>query len=1058
MGSRYVTQKPENALKRAEELIAVGQNGSALQLLHEIVLSRRSRSTAIASLEPIMLKFIELCVQMRKGKTAKEGLHQYKNIQQNNNITTIEVVIKKFIDLSEQKVADAQAKADKIALDSIDDLEATETPESIILSTVSGEASKDRTDREVVTPWLKFLWEAYRTALDILRNNARLETLYQIVATQAFGFCLKYTRKTEFRRLCDLLRQHLATAAKYAHQPHSINLSDPDTLQRHLDTRFIQLSAATDLELWQEGFRSIEDIYNLLSMSKKAPRSFMMANYYEKLARILLVGENYLFHAAAWNRYYAIARQNRNLSEDEHDRMASMVLLSALSIPIIQTGRSKGGSEEAENKEKAQRLANLLRAPRPPTREILLRDALAKTVLARVKPELRELYDILEVQFHPLSICKKIAPIMQQLQANPDFAKYVRPIHQIILTRLLQQLSQVYTTIKIESVLKLAAFPEPYNLDIHKIEKFIMNGCKKGELSIRIDHRNKSLTFESDLFMTSKSTGVDGPKLSTLSSTQTMGIQLAQLAKRLHTAVLLVDPSKADAAKKAKAAAFATAIASAEEEHQETFKRRALIERKKELREAEIARKVEEEQRLKKLKIEKEQQAEKQRLEEESRRREIERVAQQKATLEKEEARKLAEKMAEDLTKRKIKVDKEELEGLDADKLMALQVKQLEQERRDLQARLKILARRNDFVERAFRKEEIPLLLKDFEEQKEAEKTFQDALREATIEAARKKHTEAMQVKERMMRMLPDYREYRSKLEVKRNEEYHKLEQEAAKQIAAAKEKRKADYIKRKEEDRRRAEEEERIAAEEAEARRKMEEEEEFLENKRQEELAVRKAEEAERMRKLDEQAAKQREREKAAEDKLAGRITATSTPGTKYVPPAAAASTGAAASKWIPGVARTASAAPATPTPGAAWAPKAGTGAAPSAGGGGWRDRVAANAGQAMERSASSPTASPIEPTGSTPYSSSTYTPPSARAGPPMDRGGSTESGWRVRAAQKEAGGEGGERPSPFGAAKPAGVWTPPSRSTSGGAAPEQKPASTPSSTAWRPKSGGGN
>ena len=74
---------------------------------------------------------------------------------------------------------------------------------------------EDRVDREHVTPWFKFLWETYRTVLDILRNNARLEALYAMTAARAFQFCLTYKRTTEFRRLCDILRNHLANLNKY---------------------------------------------------------------------------------------------------------------------------------------------------------------------------------------------------------------------------------------------------------------------------------------------------------------------------------------------------------------------------------------------------------------------------------------------------------------------------------------------------------------------------------------------------------------------------------------------------------------------------------------------------------------------------------------------------------------------------------------------------------------------------------------------------------------------------------------------------------------------------
>lgn len=71
----------------------------------------------------------------------------------------------------------------------VGDLEAEATPESIMLSTMTEEGEKERTDREMVVPWLKFLWETYRAVLDILKTNSKLEHVYHATCIKAFNFC-----------------------------------------------------------------------------------------------------------------------------------------------------------------------------------------------------------------------------------------------------------------------------------------------------------------------------------------------------------------------------------------------------------------------------------------------------------------------------------------------------------------------------------------------------------------------------------------------------------------------------------------------------------------------------------------------------------------------------------------------------------------------------------------------------------------------------------------------------------------------------------------------------
>ena len=75
-----------------------------------------------------------------------------------------------------------------------------------------------------------------------------------MTAHRAFQFCKQYKRTTEFRRLCEIIRNHLANLNKYRDQRDRPDLSAPESLQLYLDTRFEQLKVATELKLWQVCF------------------------------------------------------------------------------------------------------------------------------------------------------------------------------------------------------------------------------------------------------------------------------------------------------------------------------------------------------------------------------------------------------------------------------------------------------------------------------------------------------------------------------------------------------------------------------------------------------------------------------------------------------------------------------------------------------------------------------------------------------------------------------------------------------------------------------------
>ncbi|PVV03454.1 hypothetical protein BB560_002065 [Smittium megazygosporum] len=785
-------RKPEIALKRAGELIAVGQDSTALQTLYEFFTARKPRGFNIDSYEDLLSKFAELAVEQRKGAMLKDGLQFYRNASQNTAVEAFENIVRKVFILTEGKVMSAQKKSDKASLELIEDLDESETPESILLSVVSSEQTKDRTERAIVTPWLKFIWETYRNVLDILRNNANFLKLYQEISRKAIAFCLTYQRKTEFKRLCELLRNHLQMIFKYS-QNQYIDIKNREVVRLYLDTRFVLLNAAADMDLWSEAFRITEDINNLFVQSRTLVSPPLVAAYYEKLTRIMLRSNNPLFLAAAWHCYFGFIKdQSKAVGEAEIKRAANNTLLSTLSVPIIRSSSRVLLAEENENKNRTQRLTNLLRLSSPPTRASLIANLATLDIFNYADPDLRPLYELLEQKFHPLSICKKLAPILKnQLIPNEQLEKYIPLLYNVTLTRLVQQLSQVYSTVRLDVLYKLAVFDDPYKMTSIDIERFIVNGTRRGEFQLRIDHQRGIILFDVDPFDSARPED-SGAQLQA-SPAELMRLQLTSIATSLYNVQRVVSKKSSEGMKSSLESAVEHAMSNMNEERNVSIARKEYIESKRKLIEPLVAQNIQEEAKRKEL-LRKQEEEAKLRLLEEQKARELEEaLAKEREKIRKEENKRIAESLKE---KSGIEILPEELEKMNTDKLLQLQLEQLEKEEQALRTKQKNASRYLDHLVRAYHKEEMPLLHKDFENQQAADLQNYENSYKATVETSKAKHDFDLSVKHRLSRILDDYfvakdllnsknakklyRKYKEELKERQaKEEKRRLEQEA---------------------------------------------------------------------------------------------------------------------------------------------------------------------------------------------------------------------------------------------------------------------------------------
>mmetsp|Transcript_13861 Transcript_13861/g.21854 ORF Transcript_13861/g.21854 Transcript_13861/m.21854 type:complete len:994 (+) Transcript_13861:149-3130(+) len=749
MSSSTFFHRPELALRRALELQGIHQSEAALQLLHEVLSSRRHRTWSPAY-EQIMIAYLNLCLKLHKAREAKDGLHQYRNLAQSQAPGSLEKVIRYLLEKAEEQCSKAKATADAAA-NASDNATAMSTvldsdtgdddgigPQAILLSTMSADPAKNQRDSLLVLPSLKFLWEIYRAVLDILRSNSKLEHVYHAASVGALKFCRVYQRRTEFRRLCDMLRMHLGNLQKYGDDSSSKSNSkvrgwegwSTEAIELHLQTRFAQLETASVLHLYTEGFRTVEDIYNILQIShqrRKAnpdlppPKAKLMAKYYEQLTTLFWVSENHLFHAFAWYKYYALCKEyNKGMNAELKAEQASAVLLAALCIPSLPTkgesgsgGNGSSGTSRFDDsimQEKMARMATLLGFhTRNPTRQALLEEITSRGIFEQAPPYLQKLYYLLENDSDPLVLVETAKPLLEQLSSSvseeSSLGRYVQPLRSVLLLKLLYNLSSAYHTVRMDFLKELTA---GLGMTFEQVEKSIVLFTQTHKaLVVRMDHRSGCLRFgdaqlESD----------------------TMRSQLTVLAQELDKVCNIVEPKSVDTT--SRTAMYQSIRENRAADHTKMLERKTWIENRKE-----------EMERLSQEKVRKEQQEAA--AEEAARKAEEERRIQREQQLrEREKQRKIQLEM--DNTKKQQllqamghntdALSPEEMAKMDTAKLQKEHQDKINKKREEAERATREVAKRLDYLVRAIRIEELPLIKAKYEEkvQKDRERYEQEVV------------------------------------------------------------------------------------------------------------------------------------------------------------------------------------------------------------------------------------------------------------------------------------------------------------------------------------------
>jgi len=470
--------RPENAEAQARELLSISQPKEALELLTNVLGNRRHKTWSQLH-ENLMKLHLDICVDLRLSRELKDGLHQYRNLCQQQAPNSLEAVIMHLLDLVEKLPCDASTDPNAYTKSDSYDHPALRLTQTLVPPT--DELAKN----------IRFVSEAHRSILDILKSHSKLSHVYHNTADLALSFLAENGRHSDVKRLCEYLRSHLINVQRYGAKAAGSNDSKSmrnwdgwtnESLGAAVQTKLTVLKLCQKLKIPSEIYRTLEDIHSLRKLGHKlqlttlASGSKFVKEYHFILASVCLVNKDYFIVGLLLAKLLdaELAESDAQRNHEYISQLANTLTLCTICSPLKPTSRQI-------------KLIHLIHD----LVKLDLVDEISQKYIQYCEDGVRELYNVVYSNGGNGFLQSDFSSLLKNIESTNvmDFKHAEQPNFQTQLkvtlaTKHMKILSKFYSVVKISSLFsKFGGDISPENLERIMIEVG------------RVDWRNDSLRF-----------------------------------------------------------------------------------------------------------------------------------------------------------------------------------------------------------------------------------------------------------------------------------------------------------------------------------------------------------------------------------------------------------------------------------------------------------------------------------------------------------------------------------------------------------------------------------